>query len=306
VRVRAAVFFVCVAVLVIGCGGEGDGDGKAPAAPGTLRALWDAPGDNVSLVPGTTDYEPGRVRVSFLVIDDQSRAVFSAKGARVWLGRGLDDKPLLEGRATLEHVGVPGKSEPAFGGAEQVYVTTFQIDEPGTYFLVAEPVDAKPRIQGIANVVVEEDAKALGVGDEAYPSRNPTLDDAPARRISTGNPPATELLRFSVAETLAAKKPFVVVFATPKFCESRTCGPVVDVVDAVRARLDAGDAVRFIHVEIYEDNDPKLGTNRWVREWKLPTEPWVFLVGVDGRIKERFEGAVSADELETAVRQHLL
>lgn len=276
------------------------------AAPGTLRALWDAPGQNVTLVPGTTDYEPGEVRVSFLVVDKQARAVFSAEGARVWLGLGLDERPLAEGAATLEHVGVPGKSEAAFGGAEQVYVATFRIEEPGKYFLVAEPVDAKPRIQGIANVVVEEDAKAPSVGDKAYPSRNPTLEDAPAERISTGNPPAAELLRHSVAETLREKKPFVVVFATPKFCESRTCGPVVDVVDAVRERLDAGDAVRFIHVEIYEDNDPKLGTNRWVREWRLPTEPWIFLVGADGRIRARFEGAVSADEVEAAVREHLL
>ena len=55
-----------------------------------------------------------------------------------------------------------------------------------------------------------------------------------------------------------------------------------------------------------EDNDPKLGTNRWVQEWNLPTEPWIFLVGADGLIKAKFEGAVSVDELERAVREHLL
>jgi hypothetical protein len=93
-----------------------------------------------------------------------------------------------------------------------------------------------------------------------------------------------------------------VVFATPKFCESRTCGPVVDVVDAVRRRVPG---VGFIHVEIYEENNPALGVNRWVQEWKLPTEPWVFLVGRDGRIKAKFEGAVSEQELEAAVRRFL-
>ena len=40
---------------------------------------------------------------------------------------------------------------------------------------------------------------------------------------------------------------------------------------------------------------------RWVREWKLPSEPWVFLVGADGKIKDRFEGTVSVDELDAAV-----
>jgi hypothetical protein len=113
------------------------------------------------------------------------------------------------------------------------------------------------------------------------------------------------MLRYSIAESLTAHKPFVVVFATPKFCTSRTCGPVVDVVDSVRKRL-LGSGVRFIHVEIYKDNDPTRGFNRWVRAWHLPTEPWVFVVGSDGRIRAKFEGAVSATELTAAIRQTLL
>ena len=62
-----------------------------------------------------------------------------------------------------------------------------------------------------------------------------------------------------------------------------------------------GKPVRFIHVEVYEDNDPAKGFNRWVREWGLETEPWTFVVGRDGKILERFEGAVSVRELEEAV-----
>ena len=92
----------------------------------------------------------------------------------------------------------------------------------------------------------------------------------------------------------------MVAFATPKYCTSRTCGPVVEVVSEVRRRhADAG--VRFIHVEIYEDNDPTKGQNSWVREWKLPSEPWIFVVGADGKIADRFEGTVSVRELDEAV-----
>jgi len=109
-------------------------------------------------------------------------------------------------------------------------------------------------------------------------------------------------LRVSVADALERKEPFVIAFATPKFCATRTCGPVVDIVSGVRRRV-AG--VTFIHVEIYEENNPALGVNRWVREWKLPTEPWVFLVGRDGRIAAKFEGAVSERELEAAVHRFL-
>jgi hypothetical protein len=79
----------------------------------------------------------------------------------------------------------------------------------------------------------------------------------------------------------------------------------VDVVDEVRRR-HAGGPVRFIHVEIYEGNNPTQGFNRWVKEWGLPTEPFTFLVGRDGLIKARFEGTLSVRELDAAVRQHLL
>ena len=109
----------------------------------------------------------------------------------------------------------------------------------------------------------------------------------------------------SVADSLQAKVPFVVTFATPKFCSSRTCGPVVDVAEEVQHRLD-GEKVRFIHAEVYEDNDPAKGFNKWMQEWNLPTEPWTFLVGANGKIVDRFEGTVSVNELETAVREKLL
>jgi hypothetical protein len=108
-----------------------------------------------------------------------------------------------------------------------------------------------------------------------------------------------------VAGSLHARAPFVLVFATPRYCTSRTCGPVVDVVDSVRRQF-AKTGIRFIHVEIYKDNNPSKGENRWVRQWHLPTEPWIFLVGRDGRIKAKFEGAVSRGELARAVRAHLV
>ena len=97
----------------------------------------------------------------------------------------------------------------------------------------------------------------------------------------------------------------MVTFATPKYCESRTCGPVVDVVEEVQKRLK-DENVRFIHVEVYEGNDPANGYNQWMQAWNLQTEPWTFLVGASGTIVDRFEGTVSVDELETAVREKLV
>ena len=75
-------------------------------------------------------------------------------------------------------------------------------------------------------------------------------------------------------------------------------------VDYVRRKF-AARGVRFIHVEVFKQNRPALGYNRWMRQWGLQSEPWTFLVGRDGRIEAKFEGSVSAAELEAAIRQLL-
>jgi hypothetical protein len=161
-------------------------------------------------------------------------------------------------------------------------------------------------ISGIRDVLVKARSASPAVGSRARASATPTLSSVHGRvaKLTTRVPPDRGLLRYSVAGSLRAHVPFVVTFATPRYCESRTCGPVVDVVDQVRRRF-AGTGIRFIHVEIYRDNDPRRGENRWVREWHLPSEPWTFLVGRDGTIKAKFEGAVSSRELDSAVRRLL-
>jgi hypothetical protein len=310
--VRAVVYFAALALagltVFAGCGSSNSKNKTAEAnvRPGTIRALWDRPGENVALVMGTSDYAPGDVRATFLVVDGQSRAIFSRRGARIWVSRGLNAKPFTEARATLEEISVPGASTTSQGDVSHIYVTHFTAPGPGTYWLLAEPVGTKPAIQGMGNVVVREGTATPALGEKAPPSRTPTLasEHGDLSKLTTREPPDRELLRYSVADSLRAHVPFVVAFATPKFCASRTCGPVVDVVDEARKRL-GNRRVRFIHVEIYEDNDPALGYNRWVREWRLPSEPWVFLVGADGRIKAKFEAAISVDELLRAIRTAL-
>ena len=42
--------------------------------------------------------------------------------------------------------------------------------------------------------------------------------------------------------------------------------------------------------------------NRWVNEWRLPTEPFTFVVDRRGVIRTKLEGAFSAGELDRAVR----
>jgi hypothetical protein len=298
VRHARLLVVLAAALCVAGCGSS---TGNKSAKPGTLGAELARGGPDVALIGGTSDYAVGPVRVTFLVIDSKSRSI-ERPHARVWVGPSLDSPPAVTTQATLEPIGIPGKSESATGGVTRIYVARFRLSRPGKYTLVAEPDGAK--IQGIANLDVRKRPQAPAVGDRAIPSRTPTLASAhgDVASLTTASPPDLSLLRYSVGDSVKAHAPFVLVFATPKFCTSRTCGPVVDVAQAVQRRF-AGSGVRFIHVEVYKDNNPAQGFNRWFREWRLPSEPWVFLVGRDGRIAARFEGSVSEAELSAAVRQ---
>jgi hypothetical protein len=253
-------------------------------------------------VAGTSDFGPGPIRYTFLIVAP-SGASIERPHAHVWVARELNATPFDWATATLEDVGVPDGYS---ADTKHIYVARLHVARPGTYWVLAEPAGGHP-IQALGNLVVRRHSISPAIGAKAYPSRNPTLATAHGDlgKLTTRLPPDRALLRYSIANSREAHKPFVLVFATPRFCASRTCGPVVDVIDAVRKRLRR-TAVRFIHVEVYKDNDPTKGFNRWVKEWHLPTEPWVYLVGSDGRIKAKFEGSVSVRELTAAVRERLL
>jgi hypothetical protein len=289
------------ALVATSCGTNGGPRGAA--APGSLESLLKRQGEDVAVVAGNSDFASGDVRYSFLVIGHDAQAV-ERREARVWLARSRVSKPFERATARLETIGPPGAGELAAGGVGHIYVVRLRVTRPGRYWLVAEPAGSK--IQALGSIDVSRRSESVALGAKAPASATPTLatTHGATAPLTTRVPPDRVLLRYSIADSLAAHKPFVVTFATPRFCTSRTCGPVVDVVDYVRRRLSRA-GVRFIHVEVYTRNRPGLGYNRWMRQWGLHSEPWTFLVGRDGRIKAKFEGSVSAPELESAVRRLL-
>lgn len=287
-------------VLAAGCGSQSPPEALSSSL--TIDEMLNVQGPTVALTMGAGSFVPGDVRFPFMVIRNNAQAV-ERPTARVWIATGRDQRPYAQTTARLEPIGIPGRSEAAAGGVTRIYVAHLRIPRPGRYWLVTQPAGRKIKGVGVFDVRAMQPVPAVGA--EAPRSRTPTLADAPAAKLTTARPPDRGLLRYSIAASLAARKPFVATFATPKYCTSRVCGPVVDVVDAVRRKL-ASSGVRFIHVEVYADNNPTKGYNRWMRQWGLTSEPWTFLVGRDGLIKAEFEGSVSANELENAVKSKLL
>lgn len=147
----------------------------------------------------------------------------------------------------------------------------------------------------------QKDATTPKVGDKAPPIDNQTIEDVGEdniEKLDTRVPP-DDMHRVSVKDAMKNGKPVVLIFATPKHCTSRVCGPVVD----VGAYLDGkyADQAAFVHVEIYNDNDVSAGFKPEVGKYGLPTEPYTFVIGKDGRVIAKFEGPVTIPELEAVV-----
>jgi hypothetical protein len=306
VRVRTAALLL-VALAAVGCSGSSDSGESSQGE--TFDQL--AAGEQIAVTPGTSDLAPGPIRYTFLILDEHGRPI-EKPSARIWIARTRDAVPFVQTTARFVPVDVPEKDQPHMSGGvfhddlevgNGVYVVNTRLDKPGIYWLLARPAGVKD-LQALGNIVVRIRTSTPAVGATAPPSKTPTLGEAPLRLLTTRVPPDRALLRYSIADSLRRHVPFVVTFATPAFCSSRLCGPVVDIVDRVR-RDFAGRGVRFIHVEIYARNNPSNGVNRFVKQWGLPSEPWTFLVGRDGRIKAKFEGVVSVGELRAAVRRTL-
>jgi hypothetical protein len=275
----------------------------AAALPAVSLAASSGGTTGATIVAGTEDYAPGPVRISFLLVSSQGAPVYRDRvSASVF--RPGKAQPVASGTASLEPIGVPGEKT-ELGDITRLYVVHVRIPRAGKYSVLVE-APGKTTYRGTLSILVRSHPQAPAVGAKAIASKTPTIASTHGnlKELTTRTPPDTRLLDYSVAGSLAAHKRFVLVFATPKFCTSRTCGPVVDVVDAARKQF-TGSGIRFIHVEVYKDNNPGLGYNKWFKEWHLPSEPWTFLVGADGRIKARFEGSLSVQELAASVRQHL-
>ena len=119
--------------------------------------------------------------------------------------------------------------------------------------------------------------------------------------IDTRVPPSD--MHESSLEDVLGTKPVALLFATPQLCQSRVCGPVVDV--ALQLREQYGDQVEFIHQEVYNDNDPKAGLRDPLDAFELRTEPWLFVIGADGNVTARLEGSFGLTAFEDAIKTAL-
>jgi len=261
-------------------------------------------------------FEPDRSPVS-----DAEIALYVAKvpRAEAGIGSGKEAKGAVA-RAQKEALEAPARgpfpaaietvqTEPAFraqtttsdpNAATVVYVTELDFPSDGEWRMAALiRDDGELTATLLPSAIVGEFKRIPRPGDKAPAIHTPTADDAGGdlSEITTRVPPDTQN-RVDFADVLG-KKPVVLLFATPQFCESRVCGPVVDVAEQVNEEY--GEEAEFIHMEIFNENDPSKGVRPQVRAYHLPTEPWVFAIDRQGTIRTAIEGAFGVERLTEAV-----
>jgi hypothetical protein len=187
--------------------------------------------------------------------------------------------------------------------ATVVYTTSLDFPSNGEWRIAALIKDGD-EIKGtlLPSAVVGQFQRIPRPGQPAPKINTPTPEDVGGdlSKITTRIPPDTQN-KVDYADALG-KEPIMLLFATPQFCLSRVCGPVVDVAEQVKEEY--GDEAAFIHMEIYKDNDPsKEIVMPQVRAFNLPNEPWLFAIDREGTVSSVIQGAFGPEALTAATKK---
>src|SRR3954468_8888474 len=327
--IPAAALFAALALVLAACGGSGsDDNGSSPAA--TTAAASDFPavkgksmlelksglGAGPVLAPTVQQLDPGKNRYGFALFTTARKQISGVPVALYITPSGSRKVPgPFVARDETLAVAPPYQSETVAkdpDAAKSLYVSHIPFSKPGTYAVmgVAKLDGRLVATEPIGARVLASDP-VPNVGDKAPIIDTPTKKsvNGDLSEIDTRTPP-DQMHDVNFAD-VAGKKPAVIVFATPALCQSRVCGPVVDI--AQELKNESKGQAEFIHMEIYRDNTIKPGCLEGTRPqteclrpqvlaYHLETEPWAFAIDRHGRVAARFEGPYSKQEPQDALR----
>jgi hypothetical protein len=288
-----------------------------PSAKGkSMLELKRGLGPGPVMAPTVQQLDPGKQRYGFALFTTARKQISGIPVALYVAPSGSRNLkgPYVAREESLQ-VAPPFRSETVAkdpDAAKSLYVSHMPFSKPGTYAVmgVAKLDGRLVATEPVAAHVLASDP-VPNVGDKAPVIDTPTIKSAGGNvgSIDTRTPP-DDMHDVSFA-SIAGKQPAVIVFATPALCQSRVCGPVVDIAEELKN--EAKGQADFIHMEIYRDNTIKPGCLEGTRPqedclrpqvlaYHLETEPWAFAIDRHGRIAARLEGAYSKAELQGALK----
>ncbi len=276
-------------LVVAACGGGGPTERAAPTT-----ALAPVP-EGLSLAPVFLTQQPAGVEVRLPL------AVADAVGVLV------DDPPaelsIRVGNADTGELGDPVVVERHDQQIPRPYfplTTTFP--EPGNWRIATE-INGEPAQIVVAALGPAELAYAVPVvGEQLISVPTPTVDNPQGvEPICTDDPPCP-LHATSLDTAIGADKAIALLIATPAYCQTAICGPVLDLLVARQDQF--ADVVTMIHAEVYP-NEAQAGrtTTDVVKAYGLPWEPSLFLALPDGTITNRLDYTFDDQELDRALSE---
>ena len=170
------------------------------------------------------------------------------------------------------------------------------IDKPGIYTLI---VDGGPAEGAAIQVLNAAEVLIPLVGSQLPGFDTPTVDDhRGVEPVCTRTPEPCLFHNITLNEALALKKPIAYLVGTPAHCSTGTCSPALEALITVRKSI--GDAMTFLHTEIYTD-DKATTVAPAVVALKMEYEPAIYITDASGIIIERFDAVFDAKEISDAI-----
>ncbi|MBV9175187.1 MAG: hypothetical protein JOZ81_34460 [Chloroflexi bacterium] len=289
-----------IASFVAGCQAPGPsgatGQAAAPTAANPLVKPR-ASGADLTAVQASSELALGRNRFAVGLLDARNQPITSGS-------LNLEFFKVLKNGNAEKRAETPAVFRSVGGTSRGVWVGPANFAETGQWgaqVTLAGDAASAPRVARF-NFEVKDRFSAPGY-DEAAP-RSVSLTDkdvgGDTSHICSNSPPC-RLHSLSIADALnAADKPLVVLFATPALCTSATCGPELDAISQLANSYS--ERANFIHIEIYQYPFDGQHVAKTVDEWRLPSDPWTFVVDKTGIVRDRFEGSAPPEEIEPSLK----
>ncbi len=312
-------------ILLVGCsrGGEPSAAGSPAGADGAVSWSAEALGREAQRAPSAVivvNSAPGVGvnRLAFGVFDRTGQPVTTAADAHVKLFSLEGDRGTLVSEHALRRsaLALDGTSHQHTDGTQHLhegpdiamYTAVVELTRPEFWGAdVTWSLDGRPQRQRV-RFFVHPATPEPAIGAPAPRTVQRTLrDGVPLAELDTSAVPQPALHEQTIAEAVTSGRVSVIAFATPAFCQTRFCGPVVEAVVVPLAERYR-DRVNVLHIEPFDVPAARRGSLQpvpAVSEWGLQSEPWVFVVGKDGRVTAKFEGVMGLDEVVEAVDRAL-
>jgi hypothetical protein len=311
-RPNARAWVLALALLLAGCGSA-----SAPTGASSTAAAGD-----VQPVFAFSEAVAGKNRIAIGLV--RNNTPLNDPAAKVHLRFfNLDaanpQQAVAETDATYYGQGLPA----AF------YVAYPTFDKPGNWGVeiqVQLPNQSAPSVSR-QRLEVKEQSNVPNIGSPAIATKTLTVKDVPdVAQLSSGTKPDPAMYQISLDQALKSGKPTALLFATPAFCRTATCGPSLDVMQGLQKTY--GDRVNFIHVEVYKypfeqsvnlqakaaaaasqsnrpmtEEEARTGLADAMVAWHLESEPWLFLIDAKGIVAGRYEGGITKEEIGPALEK---